>query len=339
MIRAGQLPETPVAAAAVKYACPRCRSERVTMDAGVTCAACGATYSLLNGIHIDFTGPILGFEDWWAESAEATERWLADEAPKEEAFQVGVARNYVIPLLRELGYAPGRASLLSGACGLGAEVDFLNDAGYATWGVDYGSRIVRWPERRYPERLARADLFRLPFVDGAFDFVMALNVLEHVGTVGDSFAVTEDYQEQRRAAIAALLGATKPGGYVLLGCINRRFPLDFFHTQETRWARVRVHTPWERFGLSYGDHRRLSLSTGLAEWARPLPLRGFFSYLNLRRSPARPLLPIVDWLLGGLPVQVYGSWLSFFTIVLVRRNQLPADRAASINWGVNHGSA
>jgi SAM-dependent methyltransferase len=287
--------------------------------------------------YADFAPPELTFDDWWMATPEAMRMWMATEAPKEEEFQLGVARRFVLPLLAKLGYAPGQAALLSAACGLGADVDFFNDAGYAAWGIDCGNRIHRWPERQYRDRLARGDLFQMPFPDGSFDFVMCLNVLEHIGVVGDTTQVTPDYEEQRREALRSLLRVTKPGGYVLLSGVNRRFPLDFFHTQEVRY--VRIHSPFEGFSLSYGDQERLSLATSLADWTRPLPLRGFFSYLNLRRYRLlRPLLPALDWLLGGLPAEVYGSWLSFFTIVLVHRRADPPEHAIAARSGAAVGA-
>jgi SAM-dependent methyltransferase len=148
--------------------------------------------------------------------------------------------------------------------------------------------------------------------------VISLNTLEHIGVVGDTTTVTPDYMERRKAALRSLLRVTRPGGYLLLSGLSRTIPFDFGHVQQSRF--VRVHSPWERFLLSYGDVRRLCLDTGDILWTRPLPLRGFFSWTTLRRYPlVRPLLPAVDWLFGSLPPAVYGSWASPFWIALARR--------------------
>lgn len=311
----------PVLAAArasgmpVRYVCPECRKSLELRHARLCCAS-GHSYPLLDTAYADFA-PGCSFDDWWVQSPEAMQQWLAAEAPREEQYQLGMAQNYTLPLLRRLRLPQG-ATVLSAACGLAADVEYLNDEGYSAWGIDLGSRALRWDARRCRAHLTRADLFKLPFPDASFDFVQCMNVIEHIGTVGDSTRVTLDYQEQRQAAIAALLRVTRPGGYVLLSGVSRHFPLDFFHLQESRL--VRAHSPWEPFSLSAGDYKRLAHATGYAEWVRPLPLRGFFSWTNLRHKPLfRPLLPLADWMLGCMPAAFYGSALSFFTVVLVRR--------------------
>ena len=126
--------------------------------------------------------------------------------------------------------------------------------------------MLRWAQRRCRVRLARSDLFVLPFADASFDFVQCLNVIEHIGTLGDSTSVTHDSAAQRVAAIHELLRVTRPGGYLLLSGVNRLFPLDFFHLQDVRL--VRLHSPREKFSLACGDYDRLARATGLAEWTR-----------------------------------------------------------------------
>lgn len=329
--------EQPAAdAARTRYVCPACLADLRDGATARVCSGCGAAYARLPHAYADFAGPDARFIDWWAESAELRRHWLEVVAPKDERFESGVATRVVMPLLQRLGYLPGQTSILSAACGLAADVETLNDLGYDTWGIDCGSRILRWADRRHQERLARASLFELPFAPGTFDVVLALNVLEHIGVVGDTTEVAPDYQQQRVAALRSLLMAAKPGGYVLLSGVARRFPFDFFHTplqgqaparerdgwrsrwDPSRW--VRVHSPFEKFSLSFGDQQGLARATGLAAEVRPLTLRGFFAYSNLGRKRAlRPLLPVLDRALGSLPPAVYASWLSFFTLVLVRR--------------------
>lgn len=304
------------------YVCPACHGDLTREDGDVRCRSCAAHFALIDGEIPDFAGSTTFFDDWWVQTPEQQERWLALEGPKEEAFQRGLTQRYLLPLQRRLGYAPGEVALLSAGCGLAADVEALNDAGYATWGIDCGNRVKLWSGRRHRDRLARADLAQLPFPDGAFDVVLALDVLEHIGVVGDTTRVHADCEAQRLAALRSLLRVTRPGGHVLLSGVNRRFPIDPFHVQGVRF--VRFHSPWEPFLLSYGDLVRLSRATGLVDWVRPLPLRGFFSYTTLGRHAAlRPFLRVLDWLLGGLPAAVYGSWLSFFTIALVHRRDQP----------------
>ncbi len=312
----------------VSFACPQCHGGLVEDATTVTCTACGRRYPRMDSAYADFAGHETVFEDWWMASPDVRQAWMEHEAPREEEFQRGVAARYLLPLLARLHLPPGRSTVLSAACGLAADVDALNAAGYPSWGIDCGNRVLRWSERRSQARLARADVSGLPFPDGSFDLVMALDVLEHIGVVGDTTTVAPDYHERRVQALRSLVRVTKPGGYLLLSGVNREFPFDMFHTQKSRG--VRVHSPREKFSLSCDDYRQLAQATGLVEWVRPLPLRGFFSWTNLRHHRAvRPLLPLFDWALGGLPAGFYGSFLSFFAIVLVRRCELTLSPAAA----------
>lgn len=302
----------------VIYVCPRCRAALLLEDGELACTGCTRRYALMDTAYADFAGPEINFDDWWVRTPELKQQWLAEKAPREEVFQLGSAKGYTLPLLNRLGLRPGRTTMLSAACGLAADVQLFNDHGYHAWGIDCGSRVLRWAERRCRVRLARADLFALPFADASFDFVQCLNVIEHIGTIGDSTEVTDDYEAQRIAAIGSLLRVVKPGGYLLLSGVNRTFPIDFFHLQHS--GPLRFHSPFEPFSLDWSDYQRLAAATGYAEWTRPLPLRGFFSWSNLRHKPlVRALLPAVDWALGCLPDAFYGSPFSFFSIVLIRR--------------------
>jgi SAM-dependent methyltransferase len=302
-----------------RYVCPKTYGELVLEDGSLVCLETGIRYKLIDTAYADFA-PGVVFDEWFMQDPALFQQWMETAAPREEAYQVGVARNYVLPLLKKLGYSPGSADVLSAACGLAADVDVLNDAGYDTWGIDCGNRVQRWTMRNNRERLSRADLFALPFPEASFDFVYCLNVIEHIGTVGDTTKVTPDYKQQRIDAVRSLLRVTKPGGYVLLSGVNRLFPLDFFHLQDTPLRFVRLHSPWEGFSLSCGDYARIARETGYADGARPMPLRGFFSWTRLGKHPVlRFALPVANWMLGCMPDGFYGSALSFFAVALIQR--------------------
>src|SRR5262245_15757143 len=106
----------------VCYVCPRCRGGLALADAALACGGCGARYKLMDPAYADFAGPEISFDDWWVRTPELQRQWLEQQAPREEQFQAGVARRYSLPLLDRLGYRPGRAALLSAACGLAADV-------------------------------------------------------------------------------------------------------------------------------------------------------------------------------------------------------------------------
>lgn len=99
---------------------------------------------------------------------------------------------------------PG-ARVLDVGCGAGQVVDRLTRAGFEAYGVDVSEpNIVR--ARRFSERCALYDGQHLPFPEGHFASVGALNVLEHV--------------EQPEAFVDELVRVTEPGGRVVLSSPN-----------------------------------------------------------------------------------------------------------------------
>lgn len=305
----------------IHYVCPHCLGRLEREAATYMCHTCGSHFNHHDDYVADFAAAVT-FDDWWMKDEQTRQHWLDKEAVGEEEYEIGLARNYVLPLLRKLKLQPDQTAVLSAGCGLASDTELLLEQGYDSYGIDIGNRVLGWSRRKCPQRLARADLREMPFPDACFDFVLSLNTIEHIGVVGDTTRVTPDYWEQRLRAMRSLLRVTKPGGYLLLSGLSRTIPFDVGHIQEVRW--VRIHSPWEKFLLNYNDIRRLCRETGGVQSTRPLPLRGFFSWTRLRHNAfARPLLPLVDWLFGCLPPAVYGSWISPFWIVLVQRSDKP----------------
>lgn len=315
----------------IPFVCPSCLAVLADQNCQAVCTSCDARFQRMDHAYADFAGPSVSFQDWWMKDEEAMRHWLDTDARKEHKYESGLAKNYILPLLKRLGHEPGsEATILSAGCGFASDVDLLTDAGYKTWGIDIGNRVLGWGERRYQGRLARADMCQMPFPDQSFDFVYSINALEHIGTVGDTSKVTPDYLQQRMRALRSLLRVTKPGGHVLITGLSRTIPFDLLHVQEVRF--VRIHSPWERFLLNFADIRQMCSETGEVEWTRPLPLRGFFSWTTLGQYRlVRPLLPVADWLLGCMPDAFYGSFLSPIYIALIRRrsegSQLPVPQS------------
>jgi hypothetical protein len=140
--------------------------------------------------------------------------------------------------------------------------------------------------------------------------------------------------DQRLAVLRSLLRVTRPGGHVLLGGPNRRFPLDL--SDGRRPDRARLHAPWNRSLLSYGDQARMARATGLAASVRPLAVRGLVDWDDPHPARSSLVQAALAWLLGDLPPSIYGSWLCFFTLALVRRD---ATGGAATAGGMSHGVA
>ncbi|MBK6942933.1 MAG: class I SAM-dependent methyltransferase [Planctomycetes bacterium] len=78
--------------------------------------------------------------------------------------------------------------VLDAGCGTGG---FLARVGGKTVGIDFSPIALAFASRRGLERLARADMTRLPFTDGTFDAVMSLDVLYHRAVADDAAALGE----------------------------------------------------------------------------------------------------------------------------------------------------
>jgi SAM-dependent methyltransferase len=95
--------------------------------------------------------------------------------------------------------------VLDVGCGAGQVVGKLTEAGYEAHGVDVSEPNIE-RARRFSDRCQCYDGRRLPFDNGHFASVGALNVLEHV--------------EEPEAFIAELVRVTAPGGRLVISSPN-----------------------------------------------------------------------------------------------------------------------
>lgn len=106
---------------------------------------------------------------------------------------------------------PG-ARVLDIGCGVGQVVDRLTKAGFEAHGVDVSEPNIA-KARQHSDRCQLYDGRRLPFADGHFASVGALNVLEHV--------------DEPEAFIAELVRVVEPGGKITLSSPNFLRALGF----------------------------------------------------------------------------------------------------------------
>lgn len=249
--------------------------------------------------------------------------WEREQIQKERCKLRRRGREYYAPLLKELtAHVEGRPRVLSVGCGIAEDVEALQEAGLAAFGVDPGFRVAEWTNGPGRPLLIQADGKRLPFRDAAFDVVMSSGVVEHVGAVGATTELLPDYYEQRIAYAQEMVRVTKPGGHIVMDTPNKRFPVDAWHGPYLLWGRW--HSPWEKFLASYGEIRDLFVVRGGARSMEALGLQRFFVFENIRRRAlgriaeraARGLFWLVDR--PGLK-WVRRSWLIPYIVVKITR--------------------
>jgi 2-polyprenyl-6-hydroxyphenyl methylase/3-demethylubiquinone-9 3-methyltransferase len=164
---------------------------------------------------------------------------------------IAAARARLVPPAQRAG-----AVLLDIACGGGVLAPHLDGLGYRHVGVDL-SPTAALVAREHRVDVVRGDALRLPFGDGAFDVVVAGEVLEHV----------TDHER----AIAEACRVLRVGGTLVVDTIAA-----------TWWGRFLSVTVGER--IPAGPPRRLhdpalfvdrdGLRGAAARWGVPLQLNG-----------------------------------------------------------------
>lgn len=261
--------------------CPRCRGS--LQGDPPRCVACHHEYDKVAGI-VDFTvGP--RFED---ESD-------GDRDAVEEEMDGYTVRSYLLPRLAEAQRRAGRPlRVLSLGCGVGCDVDLINDAGFEGVGVDCGSRVHAWRRRKYPHSLYQASALNLPFADGTFDVIFSGCVLAHIGVEGDSRKLTPQCVEERQRFCAEAARVTRQGGHLILSGPNRWCPVDLFHRDNGYMPRF--HTPAERFLASFGDIRAMFRRQPGVTRVVPLPNAGYWRFNGLTRKPlGKALATLLTW--------------------------------------------
>jgi SAM-dependent methyltransferase len=239
--------------------------------------------------------------------------------------QVNAAKviDYLLPRLK----AAGARSVLDVGCGVGAMVRTLLQQGYEAYGADLPGLHRHWTRLGLPHDhmyVVDPGRLQLPFADGGIDFVCTFGVIEHVGTSDGLADRVPGYDDIRRQWLRELFRVVRPGGAMLIGGPNRRFPIDVAHGLDSRasglerWlsakAKVSVHKTWgENFLWTYDDVRRYL--AGLPFQLEPQPLVGF---LSCSRVPG-PVRPLVQAYLDHLPKPLLGTGFNPWMMALVHK--------------------
>ncbi|SAK51713.1 methyltransferase type 11 [Caballeronia fortuita] len=120
------------------------------------------------------------FDAYWSENDRSTARAHADGVAKDIVRAFGIGR------------------VLDAGCGNGRIVGELLQAGADAYGVDVSPVAVESANRKYPSRFQAASLLALPYVDGAFDTVVAARTLEYFPATDIAQALKEIHRASRR---------------------------------------------------------------------------------------------------------------------------------------------
>lgn len=274
---------------ATVFVCPACQG-RLTIDGRViACMGCDARYAVNGEGYADFSAAASGVVD---STTEEYSDLQTHSGPR-------VFQEYFVPYLRDRQ----AHRVLDFGCGVGLGVPLIVAQGFDAYGADLPSLARYWRRHGQPaDRFVCTDpRVALPFPDGFFDTVIALGVVEHIGTTTGHITLSPAYQQERARFAAELLRVTRPGGSIVISCPNKSFPVDVQHgpyDAETPAGRLRMWI-YERtlvnvhavsgtnHLLSYGELEHL-FAAGSS--FRALPLTGYFGFLSFRDSPIRRAL-------------------------------------------------
>jgi SAM-dependent methyltransferase len=188
-------------------------------------------------------------------------------------------------VLARITLPPG-ARILEAGCGTGGNLVLLEGRGQVS-AFEPHRVALEMARERHPGTIIEAGALpdAMPFEEGTFDLVAALDVLEHV--VDD------------RAAIEALVRQARPGGYILIsvpthpilfGSHDRRLHHVRRYDIRELEALVRVQgCNVEYFGAYNSLLAPLAFTLRLAE--RVLPV----DFGNQERRPVQPLNAVLAW--------------------------------------------
>jgi ubiquinone/menaquinone biosynthesis C-methylase UbiE len=173
------------------------------------------------------------FDDW----PEKYDQWF--ETP------IGsLVREYESRLLLEMTRPARGERILDVGCGTGIfTVDLLN-AGARVTGLELSRPMLRRAGKKargLPFSMVQGDMRGLPFAEGSFDKTVSVTAIEFV--------------EDARAAVAELFRVTRPGGHVVVACLNSLSPWAVRRKAAAReghsiFRHARFRSPEEMAGLA-----------------------------------------------------------------------------------------
>ncbi len=199
------VPDSASPVARLDLKCTRCGAVGLQPeDAAWQCSHCGATFPIRAGVTRFVTDE--AYSDSFGFEWNIFARTQLDSARGDS-----VSRDTFV---MKTGWSPeslrGKVVLDAG-CGMGRFAEVCANAGAVVYAVDL-SRAVDAAARNLASRpdvhVLQADIMRLPFPEGSFDFIYSIGVLHHTPNT--------------RAAFLGLPALLKPGGAIAIWVYSRR---------------------------------------------------------------------------------------------------------------------
>ncbi len=208
-------------------------------------------------------------------------------AAQEDRHWWFVGRRAVISALLDRIDLPGNARILEAGCGSGGNLGILQERGLV-------SAFEPFPEAadsardRYPVSDVRPGRLPddVPFADGTFDLVAALDVLEHV--------------DDDVASLAALIRLAKPGGAIIVTVPAHQL---LWGSHDRRLHHMRRYGRSQLRAIARAAGAEIVFETAFNTVLAPIAVvyrlvenRSGVELGNQERLPARPINKLLGWL-------------------------------------------
>jgi SAM-dependent methyltransferase len=141
--------------------------------------------------------------------AEGMAAWWADHWEGRSGVRADLTDQPLWPTIEDIvGRRPGR--LLEAGCGVPQWVQFFDQTGHCSIGLDYADSGLIVGRKANPDlRLLRGDFRSLPFADDSFDYIVSFGAVEHD-------------RQGPEPALREFLRVLKPGGVLMCSvpCLN-----------------------------------------------------------------------------------------------------------------------